>query len=263
MFALWLHFYYSKPKMTDYKADLYQSYVTTHTAHRKGAGSVADFTNRTFIYDQQLGRFLPENKAAKILDVGCGNGSIVWWLQQRGYTAAAGIDISQEQIAIGQELGVQNLVCGDLIPFLQKHAGTYGFIIARDVLEHFTKTEVVQIVQSINTALAPSGHLLIHVPNGESPFGGRVRYGDFTHELAFTTNTVTQLGKEYGFAAVQVYPSFFYGRGLRELGRKWLWALLQRYYKTLLFIETGKNPYIVTQNLLALFTKSGADDRHA
>lgn len=64
--------------MTDYKDKLYKSYATTHTAHRKGAGSLEDFKNRTYIYDQQLAGFLPKTKAAKILDIGCGNGSIVW-----------------------------------------------------------------------------------------------------------------------------------------------------------------------------------------
>jgi len=44
---------------------------------------------------------LPEDKKAKIIDLGCGNGGFVYWLQQIGYQNAEGIDISAEQIETG------------------------------------------------------------------------------------------------------------------------------------------------------------------
>lgn len=242
--------------MSDYKNELYESYVTTHTAHRKGAGSLQDFRNRIFTYDREMGAFLPADKSANILDVVCGNGSIVWWLQQRGYSNAGGIDISPEQIQIGTDLGVKNIVCGDLFAFLEKNTAQYEVIIARDVLEHFSKPDVIRILQLCQTALSATGKLIVHVPNGESPFFGRVRYGDYTHELAFTRNTIMQIGQEYGFAQVNVYQAFSRGRGVLEVVRQMMWWCTQLFYKLLLYSETGGVPYIVSQNLVAVLYKN-------
>lgn len=241
--------------MSDYKNELYKSYVTTHTAHRKGAGSLLDFKNRVFIYNREMGQFLPDSKSAKILDIGCGNGSIVWWLQQQGYTESGGIDISPEQIQIGQDLGVKNIVCEDLFAFLEKNTAQYEIIIARDVLEHFAKSDVVRILQSCQSALSANGKLIVHVPNGESPFFGRVRYGDYTHELAFTRNSIMQIGQQYGFAQVDVYQTFSRGLGVLEVIRQLMWWGTQLLYKILLYSETGRVPYIVSQNLVAVLYK--------
>ncbi|EKD76476.1 MAG: Methyltransferase type 12 [uncultured bacterium] len=242
--------------MSDYKKELYENYVTTHTAHRKGAGSLLDFNNRVYSYDREMGKFLPAQSEAKILDIGCGNGSIVWWLQQKGYGQSGGIDISPEQIKIGQDIGVKNIVCGDLFAFLEKNTAQYEVIIARDVLEHFSKPDVVRILKLCQSALSPTGKLIVHVPNGESPFFGRVRYGDYTHELAFTRNTIMQIGQEYGFAQVDVYQAFSRGYGALEIIRQMMWWCTQLFYKILLFSETGGVPYIVSQNLVAVLHKN-------
>jgi hypothetical protein len=42
------------------------------------------------------------------------------------------------------------------------------------------------------------------VPNAVSPFGGRIRYGDFTHETWFTARSVRQLAAASGFGPVEV-----------------------------------------------------------
>ena len=40
-------------------------------------------------------------------------------------------------------------------------------------------------------ALKPGGRWILHTANAESPFYGRVRYGDITHEQAFTQSRST------------------------------------------------------------------------
>ena len=61
---------------------------------------------------------MPEDKKAKIIDLGCGNGGFVYWLQQIGYQNAEGIDISAEQIETGQKLGIKNIKQADIKEFL-------------------------------------------------------------------------------------------------------------------------------------------------
>jgi cyclopropane fatty-acyl-phospholipid synthase-like methyltransferase len=55
-----------------------------------------------------------------------------------------------------------------------------------DVIEHLTRQELFDLLDSVYRVLAPGGVCLVHVPNAEGLYGMRIRYGDFTHELAFS-----------------------------------------------------------------------------
>lgn len=49
------------------------------------------------------------DRTARIADLGCGYGSLVWWLQREGYANACGVDLNAELIEQGRRLGVANL----------------------------------------------------------------------------------------------------------------------------------------------------------
>lgn len=81
--------------------------------------------------------------------------------------------------------------------------------------------------------LKPGGRWIIHVPNGESPFGGRMRYWDLTHELAFTRTSVAQLLLASGFSDVRCFEDQPVVHGAKSALRWLLWqgfrALLRLY----------------------------------
>lgn len=244
--------------MSDYKQDFYNKYVTTHIADRKGDPTIDEFCTRSMIYNSHFSKFLPLDKSSQLLDVGCGNGSIVWWLQRIGYSDAMGIDISREQIEVGKGLGVQNLVVGNLSDLLKSGRNNFSIIISRDVIEHFNKQDVVGVLGQCHSALLSGGKLILQVPNGESPFFGRIRYGDFTHETAFTQSSLQQLLKIAKFSSVSCYPSGPAVTGFKSLIRVAAWKVLETMYRTALYIELGgsKSPRIVSQNIIAVATKA-------
>lgn len=243
--------------MSDYKQDFYNKYVTTHIADRKGDPTIDEFRVRSKIYNSHFGQFLPPDKSSHLLDVGCGNGSIVWWFQQLGYSDAMGIDISGEQIEVGKGLGVQNLVHGDLSELLKNRQKDFSIIISRDVIEHLNKQDVVEMLSQCYSALQHGGKLLLQVPNGESPFFGRIRYGDFTHETAFSQSSLQQLLKMAGFNKVACYSSGPVVMGLKSLIRVTAWKVLEAIYRAALYTELGgsKSTRIVSQNIIAVATK--------
>ena len=77
---------------------------------------------------------------------------------------------------------------------------------ATDVLKHLTKAEVLDTFDRIAHALLPRGVFVARVPNAASPFGGRIRYGSFTHEFSHTARSVRQVAATAGFAVVAVRP---------------------------------------------------------
>jgi 2-polyprenyl-3-methyl-5-hydroxy-6-metoxy-1,4-benzoquinol methylase len=235
-----------------FKDRFYQSYTSTHVNHRKGEAALDRFRAEFGVWEKHFGRLLPRNREARILDVGCGRGGMVFWLQQRGYPRAEGVDLSREQVETARRLGIPNVQQADLSSYLGSRPGFYDALILRDVVEHFTREQIVEVLQLCRAAIRPGGSVIVQVPNAESPFFGRIRSGDFTHELAYTSSSVTQLFNVVGFDDPQVYPTDPAIAGLGSLGRAALWAAVKTFYRILLFAELGRGQRILTQGLIAV-----------
>jgi hypothetical protein len=88
------------------------------------------------------------------------------------------------------------------------------------------------------------------VPNAVSPFGGHIRYGDFTHETWFTARSVRQLAAAAGLGPVQAIGCPPPAHGAASAVRAIAWKPLSGLLKLVLAVETGcVRGHIVTQNL--------------
>jgi hypothetical protein len=76
-----------------------------------------------------------------------------------------------------------------------------------------------------NRVLAPNGRLIIHVPNGEGLFSGRILYGDLTHEQAFTCGSLQQLAGATSFRVVAVKEDAVVVHGPISLIRSLIWRV--------------------------------------
>jgi len=231
-----------------YKDALYRSYVSTHIADRKGSATLRDMPKRARVFDQHFRTFLPRDRSARIADLGCGPGTLLWWLQQRGFADAQGVDASPEQIAAAHDLGVAFAQEGDIFAFL-KDQPAFDLLFARDVIEHFDKQAVFDLLAAALAGLKPGGRLVLQVPNGASPYAGRVRYGDFTHELSFTSGSMAQLLLAIGYTDVSVGPWRPGISGLKSRLRHMGWRLIEPLLKLPAYLETGDGG-IVTMNLI-------------
>jgi 2-polyprenyl-3-methyl-5-hydroxy-6-metoxy-1,4-benzoquinol methylase len=246
-----------------FKERIYRDYYRLHVLPRKGPLTPKKLASAAKSFDLHFGEFLPEDKTSAILDVGCGSGSLVWWLQSRGFQQAAGIDLSPDQIEAGRSLSIANLHLESLPEHLERVGrDRYRLVFLRDVLEHLEPAEVLDFLDQVRTALAPGGHLVIQTPNGASPFFGRVLYGDFSHERAFTATSLSQILLLTGFEEFKFKPfeprlpkltwrSIRSPRSWRDLRRALAWKLVKRFYRFLIYAEIGEGDVIVTYNLIA------------
>lgn len=236
--------------------ETYDRYVSTHIEHRKGRLDHQKLILKASSWKKVYLPHLPKSKTAKILDIGCGDGALVWWMQDEGYNNAEGVDISREQIELGLSLGIKNLRHQDIADFLdESNSEKFDFIVMRDVLEHLPKETIMTVLEQIHTKLNHGGKLMIQVPNGESPFFGRIRYGDFTHELAFSRSSLEQILRLRNFSNLKFYPVEPVPKSLKSWMRFILWKLISKMYKLLLFAEIGRTDCIVTQNILSISEK--------
>jgi len=69
--------------------------------------------------------------------------------------------------------------------------------------------------------------------------GGRVRYGDLTHEIVLTPGSLAQLLRLAGLARVEFRECVDRPHGLKSLVRWLLWKVLRRLVWLWMLVETG------------------------
>lgn len=235
----------------DFKEKLYQNYRTTHNDLLHGTLTLEKLEKMFPVKDFYYAKLLPPAKTAAILDVGCGDGNFVYYLQKRGYANVEGIDLSSEQIELGNKLGIEGLHQISLQDFFKGSDKQYDCIIARDVVEHLTRQEAFDALCLISAALKPGGCFLMQVPNGQGLFFTSIFYGDYTHEMPYTAQTARQLFLNTGFSRVDAYPCNPFPGTWKGKIRSVLWKIKvveTRFWK---MVESGSPLGIFTANLIA------------
>jgi 2-polyprenyl-3-methyl-5-hydroxy-6-metoxy-1,4-benzoquinol methylase len=238
----------------DFKARLYERYLTEHVRFSADTIQVA-LSLRGPYMRRMIASWLPPDRSSRILDLGCGYGAILHFLREAKYLNTTGVDVSPEQIETARQLGFEDVHCEDLRAFLdQVPEGTYNAVIAFDILEHFTRPELLALLDELHRVLVPSGRLILHGPNGEGIFSGTILNGDLTHELAFTRSSLQQLAGATSFRVVAVKEDVPIVHGLRSLVRNLIWRGGSFFFRLMAVAETGSGflEKPLSQNLLAI-----------
>ncbi|MEZ5031452.1 MAG: class I SAM-dependent methyltransferase [Saprospiraceae bacterium] len=194
---------------------------------------------------------MAQDKDTRILDIGCGDGNFVYYLQQKGYADVKGIDLSEEQIALGQGLGITGLELASLAAYLPGREAQYDCIIAKDVIEHLTRQQAFDALRLISVALKPGGSFIMQVPNGQGLFYTSIFYGDYTHEMAYTVQSVRQLFLNTGFSKVECFPVNPFPGSWKGKVRAALWKVKVAHTRFWKMVETGNPSGLFTSNLIA------------
>ncbi|MFE4107943.1 class I SAM-dependent methyltransferase [Almyronema epifaneia] len=236
----------SESPQSAYRSSLYERYATTHYAPAAGLTDKLSLY-RAKQYSRYFGPYLPADKAAHILEVGCGDGSFLLCCQQHGYSQVKAIDISPEQVEICHQKGFQQVVCADINSYFTTQTDSLDCVVMSDVLEHLSKPEVIQTLKAIFQHLKPGGKLIVRVPNLSNPFNLKTQFGDFTHETGFTQSSLQQVFQVAGFQVETVHGEF--SEHANRWKRLWydqiVWNAFQAFLKNTMHLTTevvrGKN----------------------
>jgi 2-polyprenyl-3-methyl-5-hydroxy-6-metoxy-1,4-benzoquinol methylase len=241
---------------TDDKKKLYSRYISTHF------GKIHD-NNKEFpvhyrYFRKNYLKHLPADKNAKIVDLGCGMGHFLNFLVKEKYCNYTGIDASEENIDFCRKNNF-NVALGDIFEFLKDTTEKYDVIVLNDIIEHLEKSEILILLQLIFKALQPEGHLIIKAPNAANPImAPSSRYSDFTHELLFTEESISQVLRITGFSQIFIYPQdlyIFYYNPLNYLA-KLSNFLMNGTFRVLFRFYGRKTTKIFTKNLIAVAIKN-------
>ncbi|MDM8557726.1 class I SAM-dependent methyltransferase [Candidatus Parabeggiatoa sp. HSG14] len=206
-------------------------------------------------YQAAFSRFLPIDTKSRILDIGCGSGFLMQFLQQKGYKNVSGVDASIEQITFAKNNGL-SVTHGDGFTFLENHQG-YDLIFMTDIVEHLKKDELLKMLQRIQEALNPKGRVIMRTINASSLYGNTSRYIDFTHEISFTETSLRQILFAIGFVDIEITDSKIpFGWKPKRLAR-WFVIKIWRFFLAAIYTaEVGiDRPRLFGKFLISCATK--------
>lgn len=188
--------------MKDIRKPLYDSYYSDFKKdeRRQKFGSL----HLRLWYNEKYLPLLREiPREAPVLELGCGSGLMLHYLEQAGFTNLSGIDISADQVAEAASRGF-NAIEADALQYLPAHKEEYQVVIAMDVIEHFKREELYELLGAIYESLKPGGLLIVQTPNGDGLMPNYVIYGDLTHFTILSPLSLRHLLTVRGFVKVKM-----------------------------------------------------------
>jgi len=224
--------------MSDYLARVYSRYSEVRP-NADAPSSLAELlAGRETIYRKVFAPWLPASKEARILDLGCGYGEFLYFLQQEGYRQAEGIDLNPQQVEVAGRLGVRNIRWGDAQSALTESSQEFDCITALDVLEHIPKSQVLDVLDLIYRSLRPGGRFICQVPN-LAAFYCPCFYMDFSHETPFTGSSLKQALELANFTNIRVLPGGPVVFGVKSAVRWVLWRMISSGLRFVQTVEGG------------------------
>jgi len=176
------------------------------------------FTTRKILIGSLIRQYLPTDRSLRIMDIGCGNGGLIRYLQDHFPDAAlAGVDIYPEALEHTRKRSQDALLFLEDIARLDRLSieAPYDVIIFADVLEHLDDPD--SALRQAATLLRPGGIIIGAVPSSmhlwserDVFLGHRLRYSRVIFESLFARNRYRILSSNYAFSFL--YPLALFNR---------------------------------------------------
>jgi SAM-dependent methyltransferase len=239
----------------DYRSEFFASY---HIAVGTSAVNGTHYEQCSRQFRGRWARWLPADKSAAMLDLGCGCGEFLYFLRSVGYENVGGVDLCEGELKRARQIGIPNLTCASALEYLDNKKESFDVISALNLFEHLRKDEILRLLKLIHQALKPGGRLLAVTPNGLSPFGGATRYWDFSHETGFTPASWRQIARITGFHDVCFQEYGPIPHSVSGIIRVALWRLVRWGLEILCYIEVGgprDGSRVYTADMKVILTK--------
>lgn len=244
---------------TQYRDVLYANYHTNQSGRASLTDAQSLFKREKKQFEREiLSQLRPVSKDARIFDMGCGSGSLIAALKEAGYHQVSGMDLSEEQVKMAHGMGVSEVMLGDAMQYLRDTPEGFDVITGMDIIEHFTKDELVELLQLTQRKLKAGGMAIFRTPNMDAPIASAFALGDFTHENYLNASSAEQVMLSCGFQDVAVLPSTMRVQGIfKEIVRRITYDWMELILKLQLFATARSTRKVLfTPNLIIVGRKS-------
>lgn len=157
------------------------------------------------MYEVNFRRHLPGEKQAPILDIGCGFGEFLEYLEEGGHSNLMGIEIDAVRAeASRQRSSAQIITTTDLEECLRSLPQRYDLITLKSVISHFPRNKVLDYLRAIRGCLTADGRLVVETFNASRWTGCYLLYNDITHHWAYTEYSLREVLETAGLRVVKL-----------------------------------------------------------
>jgi len=175
------------------------SFYGVYSAHKRwGGGDTVEDIDRYSGTFRKLGL---EGRLS-ILEIGFGEGRFLDWAKRSGHTAE-GVEILPEMVDHARTRG--HVVHLGPVHQLEQAGPRFDLIVAFDVIEHLTLSEILDLLHSADRMLKDGGRIVIQFPNAGSPFSALYQTGDVTHRCALSLGLLQQICPTRGWTVSQFF----------------------------------------------------------
>lgn len=150
--------------------------------------------------------WLPDDKEASILEIGCGMGNRLYALHRMGFTRLTGVDQDPEVAGVARRhLPAEiDIACIEARRFLGEVQQQYDRVLLFHLLEHLDGEAGIDLLRLVRDHLAPGGQVVVEVPNMTSLTGAHMFHSDITHRTAYTEYSMSQVFTEAGYEYIRL-----------------------------------------------------------
>lgn len=229
----------NEARSTDYRALFYAQYHLALDLGTRTPSSV-ELARASRQFGGRWDKWLPSDRSAVCIDLGCGTGEFLNYLRERGFNDIRGVDLNASELEVCRSLNLSQVEQTDALRYLETIADeSVGLVSAFNFFEHLTKLEILELLPRIRRVLKPGGVLLAVTPNGLSPFVGTTRYWDFSHELAFTPASWRQLARLNAFSEMHFEEYGPLPHSAFGVARCALWRSISAALNAVSYVEVG------------------------
>lgn len=183
-----------------------------------------------------------QKRSLKVLDVGCGSGTIAKKIQDAGHSVK-GIDFSEEALKRASARGIETKQC-NLDEGIPEEDNFYDVIWEGDIVEHVF--DPIGLLKESARVLKPNGQLLVTIPN-DVGLVSRIKMlfgishqeqmyrssGFYKHHTFFTPSLIRFMLEKAGFEIVEFYK-------ILNIGKRYKIKLLPSMFFNEMIIQAKK-----------------------
>ena len=200
--------------------------------------------------------WLPADRHAAVLDVGCGDGRVLAFLAGAGYQRLEGFDRDAAAVeAARARVTAPIVVEHDWARFLDPRPRAFDLIVLKDVVYYVPREQVVEALQTVRRAVKPGGRVIVEVFNGAAFTGPFVAHKDDGILWIPTEHTIRAFLERAGFANITLHAHVPPARTLRRRAFNLLAIVWRGILRVIYLAERGLsegNPRILTTKIVAV-----------
>jgi SAM-dependent methyltransferase len=170
-------------------AEAFSRYHETHEGHLGYTGR-EEWARE--VYRLNFLPHMPAFVGHRVLEIACGQGDMVRVFREKGFSVV-GTDLDSSNVRKTEHVVLHNVFERPI------QSTQFDIIVMMGIIEHIPKDELLPAMRNVRSMLAPGGALFITTQNMDSMMGDHFRYLDITHELGFTRESLSQVGRLAGF----------------------------------------------------------------